>query len=212
MAFPRSEGRIGLQCFAVRMAARSTVVLLVVFVVIRCAAQQTPIPGSSESPANPRKPVSQPRPEPPPLPPDVKTPDAPPGETSSGHSVKRTLKKLAPNCINSIFHACWSSPPETPQPPQTEERKGAASRDVGEFYFDRGNYRAAESRFMEALRFNPNDPRAMYDFARSLQKLNQAPQAIKQYQACIDLEPAGIYADRSRKALEDLTQAAVTTR
>jgi len=193
------------------MAAPSTIALSIVLAVISCGAQLVPNSGNSTSNANTAKPLPQPRPEPPPLPPDVKTPDAPPGETSSGHSVKRTLKKLAPNCINSIFHACWSSPPEKPQPPQTDERKGAASRDVGEFYFDRGNYRAAESRFVQALQFNPIDPRAMYDLARSLQKLNQAPQAISRYQACIDLEPAGLYADRSRKALQDLTRADVRT-
>jgi|SRR5690349_3244355 len=193
------------------MAAPSTIALSIVLAVISCGAQLVPNSGNSTSNANTAKPLPQPRPEPPPLPPDVKTPDAPPGETSSGHSVKRTLKKLAPNCINSIFHACWSSPPEKPQPPQTDERKGAASRDVGEFYFDRGNYRAAESRFVQALQFNPSDPRAMYDLARSLQKLNQAPQAISRYQACIDLEPAGLYADRSRKALQDLTRADVRT-
>ena len=189
------------------MAAPSTVALSVVLAVISCGAQQIPNSGNSESSASTARPLPQPRPEPPPLPPDVKTPDAPPGETSSGHSVKRTLKKLAPNCLNSIFHVCWSSPPERPQPPQTDERKGAASRDVGEFYFDRGNYRAAESRFVEALQFNPADPRAMYDLAQSLEKLDQAPQAIRRYQACIDLEPAGLYADRSRKALKDLMQA-----
>jgi len=193
------------------MAAPSTIALSIVLAVISCGAQLVPNSGNSTSNANTAKPLPQPRPEPPPLPPDVKTPDAPPGETSSGHSVKRTLRKLAPNCINSIFHACWSSPPEKPQPPQTDERKGAASRDVGEFYFDRGNYRAAESRFVQALQFNPSDPRAMYDLARSLQKLNQAPQAISRYQACIDLEPAGLYADRSRKALQDLTRADVRT-
>ncbi len=98
------------------------------------------------------------------------------------------------------------------QPPQTDERKGAASRDVGEFYFDRGNYRAAESRFLQALDFNPHDARAMYDLARAFERLNQAPQAISEYQACIDLEPAGIYADRSRKALHDLTQVDVRSR
>jgi tetratricopeptide (TPR) repeat protein len=193
------------------MAAPSKIALSIVLAVISCGAQLVPNSGNSTSNANTAKPLPQPRPEPPPLPPDVKTPDAPPGETSSGHSVRRTLKKLAPNCINSIFHACWSSPPEKPQPPQTDERKGGASRDVGEFYFDRGNYRAAESRFVQALQFNPSDPRAMYDLARSLQKLNQAPQAISRYQACIDLEPAGLYADRSRKALQDLTRADVRT-
>ena len=192
------------------MAARLTVVLLFALLVVCCAAQRTPNPGNSGSDVNTPKSLPEYRPDPPPLPPDVKTPDAPPGETSSGHSVKRTLKRLAPNCINSVFHACWSSPPHKPQPAQTDARKGAASRDVGEFYFDRGNYHAAESRFREALQLNPNDPRAMYDLAQAMENLHQVQQAVKEYQACIDLQPTGSYADRSRKALEHLTAQATT--
>src|SRR5438045_3967873 len=98
------------------------------------ALGQVPNPGNSLPTSNTSSSPQTGPPDPPPLPPDVKTPEAPPPDTSPHNPVARTLKKLAPNCINAIFHACWSSPPQKPQPAQTDERKGAASRDVGEYY------------------------------------------------------------------------------
>ena len=174
------------------------------------AQQQNPNPGSSST-----EPVSSSRPahtlNPPPMPPDVVAPDLPaPDATQDGNPVTRTLKRLAPNCINGIFHACWSSPPQKPQPPMTDVRRGAESREIGEFYFDRGNYHAAESRLREALQFNSNDAKAMFELAESLEKMNRGNEAISEYQACADLQPAGPYAERSRTAIQRLKPSAAS--
>src|SRR5690348_11541163 len=103
----------------------ASAMLFVVFLgFVLSANAQIPNPGNSGG--NPPTTVKKPNPDPPPLPPDVVAPDPPPPNTTqNGNPVTRTLKRLAPNCINSIFHACWSSPPQKPQPPQTAERKGA---------------------------------------------------------------------------------------
>ena len=154
----------------IRHTASSLLVLLFAATLFAQAVTQPgrPAPPAAK-PAEPPHPVTPP-PDAPPLPPDVKSPDAPSGSAAdSGNAVTRTLKRLAPNCINAIFHACWSSPPARPQPPQTDARKGAASREVAEFYMERGNYRAAESRLREALAYNPVDARAMFDLAESLE-------------------------------------------
>jgi Tfp pilus assembly protein PilF len=116
--------------------------------------------------------------------------------------VTRTLKRLAPNCINAVFHACWSSSPQKPQPPMTDERRAAASREVGEFYLEHRNYRAAESRFREALTYNPADSRAMFDLGQSLEKLSRFDDAIEEYRYCADSDPNSAYAPRCRKRLE----------
>lgn len=165
------------------------------------------IPATSPTGATPA-----PLPDPPPLPPDVKTPDAPPAEDSAGNPVTRTLKRLAPNCINAIFHACWSSTPAKPQPPQTDERKGAASREVGELYFEHGNYRGAESRFREALTYNPSDVKAMFEFAQALEKLNQTGEALQEYQHCADFQSGGAYTERCRKRMERISSTASISR
>jgi Tfp pilus assembly protein PilF len=122
------------------------------------------------------------------------------------------LKRLAPNCINAVFHACWSSPPQRPQPPQTDERKGAASREVGEFYLQRANYHAAESRFREALAYNPADIRAMFDLGESLEKLDQPDKAIQEYRSCVQLGPDGAFVERCRKGLDQISSRASATR
>lgn len=184
------------------MAGRYAAALLAVIAGVTLVSAQIPNPGNSRSQAGtPPTPQALP-PDPPPLPPDVKAPDpVSPAPDSTQNPVTRTLKKLAPNCINGIFHACWSARPQKPQPPQTDERKGAASRDVGEFYFEHKNYSAAKSRFQEALDYNPGDARAMFDLAQTLEKQNHADDAAEGYKACFELQPDGPYAERAQKAM-----------
>lgn len=190
------------------MAVRHTALLAVVMVCVVLASAQTPIPDPGNSRSTPQPPVSSPQtpaPDPPPLPPDVKAPDPPsPPQYPSENPVTRTLKRLAPNCINSIFHACWSAPPQKPQPPQTDQSRGAASREVGEFYFERQKYQAAKSRFEEALDYNPGDAKAMFELAQTLEKLNHPDQAAERYKDCFDLQPDGPYAERARKTMDRL--------
>src|SRR5437588_12042983 len=99
---------------AMRGHASAWLVVLILMEVMSTSAQ-TPNPGNNGAivPATPKKPDTVP----PPLPPDVVAPDPPPPDDSqNGNPVARTLKRLAPNCINAIFHACWSSPPQKPRP------------------------------------------------------------------------------------------------
>jgi len=188
------------------MLRRCAIALLsIALLAILPATGQTPNPGNSQG-SPPTVPNKQ-KPDPPPLPPDVVAPDpAPPDATKNGNPVTRTLKKLAPNCINSIFHACWSAPPQKPQAPETSERKGNTSREAGEIYFERGNYHAAESRFREALEYNANDAKAMFELALCLEKMNHTDEALEEYRACAESQPSGKYAERSLRALERLSQ------
>jgi Flp pilus assembly protein TadD len=73
---------------------------------------------------------------------------------------------------------------------------------VGEFYLERANYRAAESRFREALAYNPADIRAMFDLGQSLEKLDESDKALREYQSCVQLDPDGAFAARCRKGLD----------
>jgi tetratricopeptide (TPR) repeat protein len=189
------------------MARYPGIVFVFSVLVIACATAQIPSPANGQPQGTPPAVPAQ-KPDPPPLPPDVKSPDAPPGSVSSGNPVTRTLKKLAPNCINAVFHACWSSPPEKPQPPPTDERKATASREVGELYYSRGNYRAAESRFREALELNPKDARDAFELGQSLEALNRIPEALQEYHACQQIQIDGPYAERSQKAINRLTSQA----
>ena len=179
---------------------------LCVLAVVQIALAQTPNPGNVPTASSSKTPT-KPAPDPPPLPPDVVGADPPTNTTQSGHAVTRTLKRLAPNCINGIFHACWSSPPQKRQPPQTDERKGTESREVAEFYLERGNYRAAESRFREALQYNPNDSKAVFELAQCLENLKHVDEAIAEYQVCIDEQSPNPYAERARNAVQRLEES-----
>ena len=176
----------------------------------RLAPAQTPNPGNSRA-APPSAAPTKPTPDPPPLPPDVVGAEPPADTTQSGNAVTRTLKRLAPNCMNGIFHACWSSPPQKPQPPQTDERKGAESREVAEFYLERGNYRAAEARLREALEYNAHDTKAMVELAQCLEKLQRTGDAMAEYQWCVEEESGNPYAERARKALQRLRETSKAT-
>ena len=77
---------------------------------------------------------------------------------------------------------------------------------------ERHNFRAAESRFREALDYNPSDTKAIFELAQCLEKMNRPDDAVAEYNTCIDLEPAGPFAERSRKALERLSEQAAISK
>ena len=76
---------------------------------------------------------------------------------------------------------------------------------MAEFYFGHANYRAAESRFREALQLNPTDTKAMFELAECLEKMNRHDEAIQEYRTCVQLEPNGAYAAQARKAIQRLS-------
>ena len=90
--------------------------------------------------------------------------------------------------------------------------RGPPAGEVGEFYLERANYRAAESRFREALAYNPADIRARFDLGLSLEKLDQPEKAVQEYQSCVELEPDGAFAARCRKGLDRISSRASAAR
>ena len=58
-----------------------------------------------------------------------------------------------------------------------DPHKAAKDIEVGDFYFKRKNYRAAEDRYREALYFKDNDAMATYRLAECLEKLERPEEA-----------------------------------
>jgi len=85
--------------------------------------------------------------------------------------------------------------------------KAAKDVEVGDFYFRRHNYSAAESRYREALLYKPNDAIATYRLAVSLEKLNEFDAAKKEYQSYLQILPRGPEAEEARKAINRLNAA-----
>ena len=78
--------------------------------------------------------------------------------------------------------------------------------EVGLFYFKRGNLRAAEARFRDALYWQENHAEATYRLAVVLEKEGKTAQARQNYEQYLTILPKGDFAADSKKALERLSE------
>ena len=83
--------------------------------------------------------------------------------------------------------------------------------EVGDFYFKRGNYRAAESRYAEALLYMSHHAAATYKLAEAQEKLAKTAEARSNYQKYLKILPKGEYAEEAKKALARLDAQARET-
>lgn len=175
--------------------------LLALLLVAGIATAQTTAPPQDSS--------SRTQPDAPPSPPDAPAPDQ--GTQTSPPSSSKARKvagKLDPHCINVIFHTCWSAPPDTAPKhlSEAEQREQTAQKDleVGYFYLNEKNYRAAESRLQEATEIRPDVAAAWVGLAQAQQKLGQSDAARNSYQQYLKLNPDPASADKAKKALASL--------
>ncbi|HYH00969.1 MAG TPA: hypothetical protein VD837_17710 [Terriglobales bacterium] len=85
-----------------------------------------------------------------------------------------------------------------------DPHKADKNVEVGDFYFKRGNYRAAESRYREALYWKDNDAIAMFRLAQTLERLDQFAEAQKHYAGYLSILPQGEFASEARASLDRL--------
>jgi len=76
--------------------------------------------------------------------------------------------------------------------------------EVGDYYYKRGNYRAAVSRYQEALQWKPKDAEATFKLADSYDKLGDIVDARDNYEKYLGILPKGPRADDVKKALARL--------
>jgi tetratricopeptide (TPR) repeat protein len=76
--------------------------------------------------------------------------------------------------------------------------------EVGDYYYKRENYKAALSRYREALQFKPRDAVATFKLAQALEKSKQFEEARTQYREYLTILKDGPSAGEARKALERL--------
>ncbi|HEY1802438.1 MAG TPA: tetratricopeptide repeat protein [Terriglobales bacterium] len=79
--------------------------------------------------------------------------------------------------------------------------------EVGDFYFRQNNYKAALSRYQEALLYKPNDAVANFRSAQCFEKLNSPQDAVEHYQAYLKVMPHGPLSRDAEKALAKLQGA-----
>ncbi len=76
--------------------------------------------------------------------------------------------------------------------------------EVGDYYFRGGNYKAALSRYREALQFKPRDAVATFKLAQTLEKSKEFEEARARYQEYLAILKDGPSAGEAKKALERL--------
>ncbi len=76
--------------------------------------------------------------------------------------------------------------------------------EVGDFYFKRKNYRAALSRYQEALYYKYDDAVATFRLAVCQEKLGESDEARKAYEAYLKILPHGPFAAEAQQALARL--------
>ena len=85
-----------------------------------------------------------------------------------------------------------------------DPHKAAKSIEVGDFYFRRKNYRAAEDRYREALRYKDNDAVATIRLAVCLEKLGVLDDARVEYENYLKILPHGPESAQAQKAIDRL--------
>ncbi len=85
-----------------------------------------------------------------------------------------------------------------------DPHRAAKDVEVGDFYYKQRNYRAAVSRYREALLYKPNDAIATFSLADALEKSGDLREAMANYQAYLKILPYGPKAKDAHKALERL--------
>lgn len=74
---------------------------------------------------------------------------------------------------------------------------------VGNYYFKKGNYRAAARRFETATKWNPGEAEAWLRLGESAEKLNDAAAMRRAFEKYLELDPKGKSADSVRRKLAD---------
>jgi Flp pilus assembly protein TadD len=75
---------------------------------------------------------------------------------------------------------------------------------VGEFYFKKGDYKAAAGRFSEATKWNDGNAEAWLRLGAAEEKMNDVKAAREAWQKYLQLASTGKNADEVRKKLEKL--------
>ena len=133
--------------------------------------------------------------------------DAPPRSDSGMSSSKDTRIDLSPPSGDATMHPN-SDVDDIMEMHPYNPHKAEKNVEVGDFYFKQKNYRAAQSRYAEALLYKPNDAEATYKLGVSQEKLGEMEEALGSYQSYLKILPDGPQAEDSKKAIDRLTNPA----
>lgn len=82
--------------------------------------------------------------------------------------------------------------------------EAAHNVEVGDYYFEQKNYKAASFRYQDALELKAGDAAIYVRLGRALEKLNELPKAVENYQAAAALAGPEKWTQEARAALDRL--------
>jgi tetratricopeptide (TPR) repeat protein len=85
-----------------------------------------------------------------------------------------------------------------------DPHRAAKDVEIGDFYFKRKNYHAAQDRYREALVYKPKDAIATFRLAQTLEKVGEVDEARENYEAYLKILPEGPYSKEAHLALDRL--------
>lgn len=80
--------------------------------------------------------------------------------------------------------------------------KAMKSVEVGEYYFKQKNYKAAISRYREALEYKPRDAHATYRLGEVLERTGAYDEALQRYEEYLKILKDGPFSEECRKGIE----------
>jgi len=120
--------------------------------------------------------------------------------------------KTHPQSSDALMDATAASSGSVGEFHSWDPHKAAKSVEVGDFYFKKRNYRAAESRYREALKYKDNDAIATFRLAVCLEKLERPDDARAEYESYLRILPHGPEAETAQKAIERLKSPAASSK
>jgi hypothetical protein len=157
-----------------------------------------------DAPAPSSKPAPTSRPTPPPADDGSAAPSSAPLPRSQGESSsKDSLPDISPP-PGDEDHPGADLPSDVEEMHPWNPHQADKDVEVGDFYFKKENYRAAESRYQEALRYQWNHAEATYKLGVVNEKLEKPEDARKYYSTYLNILPHGPEAEKAKKALDRL--------
>jgi tetratricopeptide (TPR) repeat protein len=75
---------------------------------------------------------------------------------------------------------------------------------IGDFYWKKGNHRAAAARYLEATRWDPTSGDAYWKLGEAREKLKQPAEALDAYRKFLEVEGESNKADEAKKRIGEL--------
>jgi tetratricopeptide (TPR) repeat protein len=185
-----------------------------------CLAQSQDSGPTTVGPTIPKKTKPSSRPALSPASPDTAPDDSgplldAPAEGPSWHRGVETAPDPGTPGVSSSKETKVNIPPPTGEaaPEDVQEmkpydpHKADKAIEVGDYYLKQKNYRAAESRYREALEWKPGDAIATYRMGEVMEKIGNLVQARQNYQAYLKILPDGPLAKDAKKALSRIEVA-----